>query len=65
MFAGEYVTQNEAAVLKDVEYHTIMRWIRQGKLSADKIGGVVLIRRTDLTQIVKSNRGRPQVEVHE
>ena len=38
-----FFTLTEAATELDVERHTLWRWIKAGKLDAQKIGNVVLI----------------------
>jgi len=37
---GEWVTVREAAEYRRVSDYTIRRWVRQGKLQADRPGGV-------------------------
>ena len=58
MITDHYVTKSQAARLLGVNSLTIWRWIRAGKLPAEKVGREVLIRRDDLTGLTKSQRGR-------
>ena len=58
----QYITQADAAREIDVEYHTVARWIREGKIHAEKIGGVVLIRKADLVNMKRSPRGGKRKE---
>ena len=41
--ADHFYTLNEAAAELGVVRHTVWRWIKAGKLTAQKVGGVVLI----------------------
>lgn len=41
--AEHFYTLTEAAARLGVERHTVWRWIKAGKLSAQKVGGVVFI----------------------
>lgn len=47
----EYVTLSEAAALAGVTRQTISRWIKEGKLTGEKIGREVLIRTDELYQL--------------
>ena len=58
MIKDVFATKAEAAALLNVDVATIWRWIQSGKLSAEKVGNVVLIKRTDLSGIYRSNVGR-------
>ncbi len=44
--AEHFYTLTEAADYLRVERHTVWRWIRSGKIKAQKVGGVVFIERT-------------------
>lgn len=43
--AEVFYTLSEAAERLSVERHTVWRWIRAGRLEAQKVGGTVLIER--------------------
>ena len=58
MITEKFATKSEAARLLGVNATTIWRWIRSGKLAAEKVGNVVLISREELTEITKSSAGR-------
>ena len=58
MITENYVTKAEAATLLNVNRLTIWRWVRDGKLQAEKVGRELLIRRDDLTTMTKSPAGR-------
>jgi excisionase family DNA binding protein len=56
MLADVYATKAEAARLLGVNRLTIYRWVKSGKLKAERIGREVLIRRSDLSRISKRKR---------
>ena len=41
----QFYTMNQASARLQVERHTIARWIKDGRLEAQKAGGVVFIER--------------------
>ncbi len=43
--AEHFYTLKQAAERLNVERHSVWRWIRDGKLVAQKVGGVVFIER--------------------
>jgi excisionase family DNA binding protein len=45
-------TPQELATTLSVERMSIYNWIRRGKLKAYKIGGVVRIKRSDVTEMM-------------
>ena len=56
--SDEYITMRQAAALKDVDRHTLARWIDTGRLAAERIGREVLIRKADLAAVERDPRGR-------
>lgn len=58
MLKDHDVNQTQAAEKLGVDRRTINRWIRAGKLEAQRIGNEVLIRRDHLDGIERSPRGR-------
>jgi len=58
MIADQYATKAEAARLLGVSSPTIWRWVKIGKLTAERIGREVLIPREELTTVSKDPRGR-------
>lgn len=58
MLKDHYVNQSQAAEKLGVDRRTINRWIRSGKLEAERIGNEVLIKRIDLVGVKRSVRGR-------
>ena len=58
MLTDIYVTKAQAAAILNVDSLTIWRWVKDGKLNAEKVGREVLIRREDLSTVTRSNRGR-------
>lgn len=58
MILDSYCTRREAAQILGVSTLTIWRWLRSGKLSAEKVGREVLIKRVDLSSTTRSNAGR-------
>ena len=58
MIADQYATKKEAAQLLGVSQVTVWHWITNGKLSAERIGREVLIKRSDLVGITRSSKGR-------
>ena len=52
-------TLTEAAELLGVNRLTVRRWIQAGKLSAETIGGVVLLDRKAIDELVKERARRP------
>lgn len=53
-----YVTLNQAAEAVGVERHTVWRWIKEGKLEAEKVGNCVLIERQALAQLSQAEPKR-------
>ena len=53
-----YITLTDAAKKLAVHRITLRRWIRLGRLEAEEIGGVVLIKKADLEGLVKHPSGR-------
>lgn len=62
MISDHYITLAEAAAIKGVSTVTIWRWIRAGRIPGEKVGREVLIRKDDLVQIERSQRGRKRKE---
>lgn len=58
MIKDLFATKTEAADLLNVDVATVGRWIRSGKLTAEKVGNVVLIKREDLSGLTRSPWGR-------
>ncbi len=58
MLVDEYATKAEAARLLGVDRLTIYRWIKSGKLKAERIGREVLIRRSDLSRMSTRKRAK-------
>ncbi len=59
--AGRYLfksTQSEAADLLNVDRRTVYRWIKNGKLQAERVGGAVLINRVAIKSVHRNRRGR-------
>ena len=56
--AEEYATALEAATILGVDRHTVARWVKEGKLTAEKVDREVLISRGQLAVVRKSPRGR-------
>ena len=51
--ADHFYILREAAERIGVERHTVWRWIRDGKLQAQKVGGVVLIEKRTVEQLAR------------
>ena len=49
----------EAAKLKGVCRHTILRWIKLGQLPAARVGKINLIELKDLEEVIRYKPGRP------
>ena len=63
MIKERYVTKREAAEIKGVSLVTVWHWIGQGKLPVERIGNVILIKRTDLKKVKKvGHGGRPKTK---
>lgn len=58
-----FVTVREAAELKQCSVQTVINWIRQGRVRAERLGKMYIIPRGDLEQIELSRRGRPSRSV--
>ena len=58
MISGNYVTKAQAAAMLNVNRLTIWRWVKTGKLKAEKVGRELLIKRDDLSQLTKNKTGR-------
>ena len=52
----ELITPKEAARILGVNRITVYRWIKIGLLDAYKIGGVVRIKKDDLTKIIEGKK---------
>ena len=59
MISHEYLAKAEAAEAAGVDPLTIYRWIKAGKLRAEKFGREVAIRKEDLARVSRSSRGPP------
>lgn len=62
MISDHYVTKAEAARKLGVNRLTIWRWIKAGRLPAEKVGREVLIKLDDLSQVTKPKRGRKPIK---
>lgn len=51
--AEHFYTLTEAAQRLGVERHTVSRWIKDGKLQAQKVGGVVFIERAAVERMAR------------
>lgn len=51
-----YVTIGQAATLLAVNRATVSRWIREGKLSGEKMGSITLIPKIDVSVIAYQRR---------
>ena len=51
MIRDHYLTMKQAAEARKVTRITIWRWIKAGKLPAEKVGREVLIRKQDLRRL--------------
>ena len=57
----DYLTQKQAAESKGMDYHTVWRWVRAGKLPTLKVGQTVLIKKSDLAAITPAPQaGKPR-----
>jgi excisionase family DNA binding protein len=56
---GDYISVNEAAVLKGVTRQRILQYINDGRLPAQKFADVYMIRREDVEAIELKAAGRP------
>jgi len=56
--SATYCTLTEAATSLGVERHTIWRWIKIGKIKAQKAGGVVFIERTVVERLKSEHFAR-------
>ena len=54
--ADKVYTMTEVASILSVERHTIWRWIKNGKLEAQKAGGVVFIEKEALESLRKHQK---------
>lgn len=54
----EYATKAEAASIIGVDVATIGKWMVQGKLTFEKVGREILIRREQLAHTTRSTSGR-------
>ena len=52
--SDRFYTQTEAAHRLSVERHTLWRWIKAGKLQAQKAGGVVFIEKKAVEALRKA-----------
>lgn len=55
--ADSYLSTVHAAELADVAPGTIRRWIREGRLVGHRAGRKVCVRRSELEQLLRSDRG--------
>ena len=53
--SDRFYTQTEAAQRLSVERHTLWRWIKAGKLQAQKVGGVVFIEKKAVESLRKES----------
>ncbi len=51
--AAHFYTLTQAAERLGVERHTVWRWIKAGKLDAQKVGGVVFIERQAVERMAR------------
>ena len=52
----ELITPKQAAEILGVDRVTVYRWIKIGLLDAYKIGGIVRIKKDDLTKIIEGKK---------
>lgn len=57
--ADMFCTLTEAARCLRVERHTVWRWIRAGKMPAQKVGGVVFIERELIDSMRPASQSEP------
>ncbi len=55
MTPAEYLSTTEAGELARVAPATIRRWIKDGKITGQRAGREVRVRRTDLEQLLRSD----------
>lgn len=53
----DYLSTRRAGELADVAPGTIRRWIREGRLVGHRAGRKVCVRRLELEQLLRSDRG--------
>ena len=53
MLSDRYITITEAALLLSVNRVTIRRWVKQGRLRAERIGKIKLTLRADILAIAR------------
>jgi excisionase family DNA binding protein len=56
----EWISQAEAARIRNVSRQAIARLIKKGRFQVLKIGGKVLVRRSDVTTYEPEQPGRPR-----
>lgn len=56
----EYLSTGAAAKFASVSPGTLRRWIKEGRLTGQKAGRVVRIRRADLEALLRSSGDRPR-----
>ncbi len=65
MISEKFYTLTEAAERLQVERHTIWRWVRSGKLAAQKAGGVVFIEKRLVDRLRSAGHNTEAAHVHE
>jgi excisionase family DNA binding protein len=58
ILSDEYVNCKEAGRIVGVSAWTVWRWIKTGKLRAERVGRAVLIAKSELSTVARSPSGR-------